>query len=277
MEAADVGRLDRERLRLEELADEIDLPGLDWESATVRAGRALLAGRLEEAGALTRHAFTVGVAAGESDAYVFAGAQIMLLNYLTGRLPVIVEKMIEATPENVTSQLSAWVARQLHVAGKFDDAAHWWDRTRSRGLDEQMSVGFQAGVVLASWAYMAAVIPGDPAVVQEVVRRLEPLGDRLFNELAPDQPGHHFLAMLAEASGDHRRADDHFEAAIALLRRIDAPVMEAISSVTWAGALAARGERGRADDLARRARELAGAAGATQIEADAVELLEGLR
>ena len=276
METADMERLDRASIRLDELVGEIDLPGLQWELATVRASRCLLAGELEEAGRQNRHAFSVGVAAGESDAYVFAGAQIMLLNYLTGRLPSIVEKMIEATPDDVTFQLSAWVARQLHLAGKFDEAALWWDQTLARGLDQQMEVGFQAGVVLASWAYMAAVSPGEPSTVDEVVQRLEPFGDRLFNELAPDQPGNHFLGMLADASGDGERSDRHFEAAVSLLQRVGAPVMEAISCSTWAAALVRRGDTARARVLAIRARDLAGPAGATQIEGDALRVLEGL-
>lgn len=277
MEAADIDRLDWARIRLDELAGEIDLPGLQWELATVRASRCLLAGDLEEAGRQTRHAFNVGVAAGESDAYVFAGAQIMLLNYLTGRLPSIVEKMIEATPDIVTSQLSAWVARQLHLAGKTDQAALWWDRTLSGGLGRQTEVGFQAGVILASWAYMAAMFPGEPSVVHEVEQRLEPFGDRLFNELAPDQPGHHFLGMLADASGDGERSDRHFEAATSLLHRIGAPVMEAISCSTWSAALVRRGDTGRARALAIRARDLAGPQGASQIEGDALRVLEELR
>ena len=95
--------------------------------------------------------------------------------------------------------------------------------------------------------------------------------------MAPDQPGHHFLGMLADASGDGERSDSHFESAISLLHRLGAPVMEAISCSTWAAALIRRGDTTRARELAIRARDLSAPKGASQIEGDALRLLEELR
>ena len=277
MEAADIDRLDKARIRLDELAGVIDLPGIQWELATVRASRCLLAGELEEAGDEAHRAFTVGVAAGESDAYVFAGAQIMLLNYLTGRLPAVVEKMIERDPghRDVTAQCLGRPAAPPCGEGRPggglvgpDPGAgpRPADGGRVPGRCDPLVVGLHGRRVPRRPVDRAARSNSDSA----------PFGDRLFNELAPDQPGHHFLGMLADASGDPDRSDRHFEAARSLLRHIDAPVMEAITCATWAAALARRADTERARDLAVAARDLAGARGAVQVEQDAVRVLEGL-
>jgi hypothetical protein len=273
-EDADVARLDRCLERLVQLNAEVDLAGPKWELASVRASRAIIAGRLREASSFVKEAFTLGAAAGQSDAFIFAGAQLMHLNYLRGRLPSIIDTFLDATPPEVTTPLVAWVARQLQLSGRSDEAARWWERSLSIGLDDQLEVGVNAGLVLTSWSYMAAVSEENRDVVEDLQRRMGPLAERLFNQLAPDQPGHHFLGLLADASGDYALADEHFASSLALLERIDAPVMAAITQVAWAGSLERRGDAERARALAAAARPVAAAAGATQIEQEATELLE---
>lgn len=274
-EEADVGELDRCLARLVELNEEVDLPGARWELSSVRTSRAIFAGELKDAGALVRETLNLGVAAGQPDAFIFAGAQLMHLNYLRGRLPEIIDTFLEATPEEVKSLLGVWVARQLHLAGRAEEARRWWERLQGEGLELQMQVGVNAGLVLASAAYLAATFPSDPSIIENLRQRLVPVADQLFQQLAPDQPGHHFLALLADARGEHDRADAHFAEALALLASAEAPVMIALTQVAWARSLARRGDDERARELARRAREAAVKAGATQIEREAGALLEG--
>jgi len=273
-ENADVVEVDRCLERLVQLNEQVDLAGAKWELASVRASRALIAGQLKEASTLVKEAFTLGSAAGQPDAFIFAGAQLMHLNYLRARLPLIIDTFLESAPAEVTTPLVAWVTRQLHLAGRVDQALEWWARTLATGLDAQVQVGVNAGLVLTSWAYMASVTGGPDEVVSDLRRRMAPYGDRLFNQLAPDQPGHHYLALLADVAGEPVRADEHFSASLALLERIGAPVMAASTRIAWAASLERRGERDRARALALAARSVATRAGATQLENEATELLE---
>ena len=141
------------------------------------------------------------------------------------------------------------------------------------GLNTQFEIGVQAGLLLNSWAFMASVIDPGVAVRDEIRGRLLPFADRLFNQLAPDQPGHHFLALMADATGDVDQADEHFHSSISLLERIGARLMTAISQVAWARSLARRYEEDRAKELARHALDVARETGATQIQREAEELV----
>lgn len=275
-EIADVEQVDRSLIRLSELNEEVDLVVTRWELASVRASRALLGGQLKEAASFIKEAFALGGEAGQADAYVFTGAQLMQLNYLRGRLPLVMDTFLELTPSQITGPLSAWVARMLYEAGRHDEAAQWWERSLTMGLNTQFEIGVQAGLLLNSWAYMASVIDPGLSVRDDVRERLTPFADRLFNQLAPDQPGHHFLALMADATGDYHEADRHFGSSIALLDGIGAPLMTAISQVAWARSLARRDDVARAKELAQLALEVAVEAGATKIHLDAQELVGAL-
>jgi len=273
-ESGDVERLDQSLERLVRLNEEVDLLGSKWELASVRVSRALLAGELKDAAGLVREAFALGAAASQSDAFIFTGAQLMHLNYLRGRLPDIIDTFVEAVPPEVTQHMGAWVSRQLYLAGRHDQALEWWRETERVGIDVQMAVGVNAGLVLTSWAYLASVFDADATIVADLQRRLIPVADQLFQQLAPDQPGHHYLALLADATGKFESCDKHFSSAVGILERARAPVMIAMSEVAWATSLEHRGETDRARALARDAHERSRHAGATQIERDALEILE---
>jgi class 3 adenylate cyclase/tetratricopeptide (TPR) repeat protein len=272
-EIADVEQVDVSLARLSELTGEVDLVVSRWELASVRTSRALLGGQLKEAARLVKEAFALGGEAGQPDAYVFTGAQLMQLNYLRGRLPLVMDTFLEMTPSEVTGPLSAWVARMLYEAGRHNEAAQWWERSLTTGLSTQFEIGIQAGLLLNSWAFMASVIDPGPETRGDIHDRLSPFADRLFNQLAPDQPGHHFLALMADASGNHREADEHFKSSITLLDRIGAPLMTAISQVAWARSLARRDDIRRARELANVALDVARETGATKIHDDAEELV----
>jgi tetratricopeptide (TPR) repeat protein len=275
-EIADVQQVDKSLSRLGELNEEVDLAVSRWEFASVRTSRALLGGRLKEAAALVKEAFTLGAEAWQADAYVFTGAQLMHLNYLRGRLPLVMDTFLAMTPAEITGPLSAWVARMLYEADRHDEAAQWWEQSLSTGLTNQFEIGVQAGLLLNSWAFMASVFdPGD-GVREDVRERLSPFARRLFNQLAPDQPGHHFLALLCDAEGDAKGADEHFASSITLLEGIGAPVMAAISQVAWARSLARRLEVDRAKGLAQVALDVAIEAGATRIHDEAQKLVGAL-
>ncbi len=275
-EIADVHEIDQCLERLRELNDEVDLVVSKWELASVRTSRTILAGHLKEAARMVKEAFALGSEAWQPDAYVFTGAQLMHLNYLRGRLPEVMSTYLEMTPSEITKPLSAWVARQLHVAGLVDEATQWWEKSLAMGLEQQMGVGVQAGLVLNAWAYMASNVEGNREILVDVRERLAPYSERLFNQLAPDQPGHHFLGLIADALDEGEVADEHFSSSISLLQRINAPVMIAVSQVAWARSLRRRGETAKAAELALAAQVAANEAGATLIVQQSTELLGGL-
>lgn len=276
-ENANAEELDRTLDRLAQLNEEVNLAGPKWELASVRASRAIFRGELKEASALVREAFALGSAAGQPDAFIFAGAQLMHLNYLRGRLPEIIDSFLEAAPSEVKEHLRAWVARELYLAGRVDQAREWWGETLQAGLDAQIAVGVNAGLILVSWAQLASAFESGSVIIDDLRQRLTPIAGQLFQQLAPEQPGHHYLALLADASGEHDVSDGHFAAALELLERARAPVMMAISEVAWARSLERRGETARVRELAELARGRAVSAGATQVEREADEILERVK
>lgn len=273
-ENADIALVDECIVRLKQINEQVDLPAAKWEMVSVQASRAIVAGRLKEAAALVKRALELGTGAGQSDAFVFAGAQLMHLNYLRGRLPSTMDTFLDLTPVEVTTPLVSWVARQLHLSARFDEAQVWWERALSAGLESQVDVGVNAGLVLTSWAYMAAVSERDDSVITMLQRRLWDYRDRLFNQLAPDLPGHHYLALLADAIGDPKGADEHFTMALDLLQGIEAPVMAAMTQVAWARSLMGRHLIEESRQMAESALDSAQRAGATQIVIDARQILE---
>jgi len=272
LEDLDVPEVDRCLARLDELNGQIDLLGSRWELASIRASRAFIAGDLREMEHQLKRAFQLGQAAGQSDAFLMAGGQLIGLQYLQGRLPDAMDDVVRIG-ETIPA-LVPWVARQLYQAGRVDDAASWWARTRDIGIETQLHIEVNAGTVLAAWAFLAARFP-ESGLVPEMQVRLAPYENKLLRALVPDQPGHHFLGMLAASIGEHDRADAHFTAAIDLLGAVDAPLMVALSQVEWARGLASRGDRRRAETLADAAATVGRSAGALQIERDATRILEG--
>jgi hypothetical protein len=92
----------------------------------------------------------------------------------------------------------------------------------------------------------------------------------------------HYLGQLAAVAGDHDRATDYFEQAIATCRGLDAPVMQARSEIAWARALLSAGRAGtgeRAHRLLESARARADKFGARDLarRIDAVAAKEGSR
>ncbi|HQU26026.1 MAG TPA: AAA family ATPase [Acidimicrobiales bacterium] len=273
-ERADAAELDRCVERVAQLNDEVDLASVRWELASVRASRALLAGQLDDAARLVKQAYKLGAAAGQLDAYIFSGSQLMYLNYLRGRLPEVMDGFLAALPAEVADYLGPWVIRQLFLAGRVEEARDRWAATSSTALEDQLDVGVNAGLVLVSWAHMAWALGARPEELAVVRARLEPLAGQLFQQLAPEPPGHHFLGLLCDAAGEDGPCDEHFAAAGELTRRAGAPTLESLTAVAWARILARRGEGEAARRLAGGALELARACGAHQIESDARAVLE---
>ncbi len=273
-ERADAAELDRCVERVAQLNEEVDLASVRWELASVRASRALLAGRLDDAAALVKEAYKLGTAAGQLDAYIFSGSQLMYLNYLRGRLPEVMDGFLAALPSEVGDYLGPWVVRQLFLAGRIDEARARWATTTSTALADLLDVGVNAGLVLVSWAHMAWALGARAEELALVRARLEPLADQLFQQLAPEPPGHHFLGLLCDTADEPGPSDEHFAAATALTRRAGAPTLEALTGVTWAGILARRGEVERSRRLAATALELARDCRAHQLEGDAAAILE---
>jgi hypothetical protein len=258
-EKVDYAEVDRCLRRHEQINDHVDLVALQWELTSIRTSRALVSGDLEAVDRLVRDGFRLGEQAEQRDAYLFTGLQMAQLQLLRGRLADVVDAIVASS--TLTADVGIWPARNLLLVGRDDEAREWWDRARRYPLDELLDIGVIAGTRLNAFALVASRLEDREAIV-EARRHLEPYANHMFNQLAPDQPGHHYLALLASAAGDHDEADARFEASIEMLERIPAPLMAATSQVEWSRALAARGEHERAAALAHEAATIAGPRGA---------------
>jgi DNA-binding CsgD family transcriptional regulator len=137
----------------------------------------------------------------------------------------------------------------LAELGMESEARRELARLAAEGLD-----GFRESLWLAALAYLAdaAVALGDEAMAALLYPELEPLaGDNVMigHLVACYGAADRYLGMLAATLGEAERAEEHFERALELNRRMGAQTWEAHTAYEYARFLLAdsRSEPGRAD------------------------------
>ncbi len=221
------------------IGEESGVPILAYNMECIRVWRTALAGDLGEAERLALSAAQLGVEQGIEHAVVGPGLQIASIRWQQGRfaelLPLMRREPAGDEPGAVillaralacTDATRAEAAARLHEAARHD-------------LDDVPLGLHWAGCMVA--AAEVAWMLGDARVGRVVHARLLPLADRVaFNGSFTIAPIAYGAALAAAAAGE-RGADDLFERAIAMSRRLRAPVLRARAELAWGRVLTARG------------------------------------
>lgn len=225
-----------------------------------RSAISLADGRLEDAEDAARCSYEAGLLLKGRDASGTYGIQIFSLRREQGRLAELapVVRVLAGSGRDGGPWRPGMVA-VLAELGMRQEAQHELDRIRTEGLEQ-----FRETLWLAALTYTAdaCTVLGDAAVAELVYPELEPLtaanvmiGHGVSCYGAADR----YLGMLAATLGDSPRAEEHFERALELNRRMGARTWLAHTDYQYARALIASGRTTdeRVQVLASEARELA--------------------
>ena len=223
------------------MAAAVHQPTMLWYATYMRASRALLAGRFDDAERLATEAFHLGQAAGQPDADLFLSVQRLQLAYERDDLARWERPLRIALKRDPDSRwfLQSWQALRS-VAGGDDDGA--------RALLGQLAANDFADFafeptwlhVVANCAALAAHL-GDAARAARLLELMAPYAGQMVtaSSLAYCGSVDHYLGLLAAALGRHRDADRHFRAAADIHRRVEAPAWLARTHLAWARSLVA--------------------------------------
>jgi hypothetical protein len=271
------GELARAQTALElahEISAELGQPYLNWVVAFEAAALRLLHGDLAAGEQLAARAMQIGQEAGQPDAVLFYGIQLLYVRVFQGRGEEIIalfEQSVQANPAipalraGLASSL-CWLDRREEAATILEEAAS--DRFEHvRPASDELT----ALVLYAD----AAAQTRDRAVAAILYDLIQPAADQVdWNSLSGYGHAQLYLGLLASVLGDDDRADQHLQFACEFHEANDMPLWAARGHLGWAEALAAQGDAGAARDHAARALELSREHGYGAFESRAAALVE---
>jgi tetratricopeptide (TPR) repeat protein len=263
------------------LAEELRMPYYAWVAATMRAGRALLAGSFDRVEALADEARS-WLPARPNAGHAHLNHMTML-RWEQGRLQELREpwqQVVERFPQLAFAR--AWLCLAAAEEGRVDAA-----RTGLRELVDTVPGLPRDGLWLPAVALSAltAARLGDREAARTLYPLLRPYVDRAI-VLPMPHPAVCFgaaalhLGLLATLAEDWDDAEDHFQTAIAVHGRLAAKPFQAHTYCEFAGMLLARGraaDRDRALALLDRAAAMAAAVGSAQVAGRVEALRESTR
>ena len=224
-----------------ELADHLGQPLYRWHAASLRAMRAVLGGRLEEAERLARGTLEVaGLRPNEHMGYMLEHALMVAIRWAQGRLGELRET-VRAHGDRYPS-VARW--RDAFVAAELAD-----ERAARLELERHARSGFTELPRNALWVLHlcalaeACVLVRDERRAAELYELLSPYGERNAVALStmPFGPVALRLGMLAALLGRWSEAERHFEVATERCGRLGAPAVTARVLYEQARMLLARG------------------------------------
>jgi hypothetical protein len=276
MEGTDVEEADRHLEEVQRSALEVER-ALWWFAAFPRAGRVLLAGRLEEADALAREALEIGLATQPAhEVRIHFGVQRFQIRFEQGRLAELVTKLASALSEDGHPETRAMLTQACCELGRWDEARAGFEALAPALPDLPLDPNWILTVTRS--ATVCAQL-GDTSAAVTLYGLLLPYSGQMAGQgIVWTGSVAHYLGVLATVLGDLAAADAHFAEAGASHQRMGAPTWLARTRLEWARMLLARRQPGDA----QRARELLGHVLATarelglaNVEWQADELLTG--
>jgi DNA-binding CsgD family transcriptional regulator len=227
---------------------------------------ALLEGRLTEAEAAAERSREWGMHLTGRDASGIYGIQMFGVRREQGRLGELAPLVrVLAAHDRDGAAWRPGLAALLSELGAKDEVRRELARVRSEGLES-----LRRGLWIASLTYLAdaASAVGDEEVARLVYPELAPLAGTsvmIGHGVACYGAADRYLGMLAATTGDREGAHRHFEAALALNRRMGAATWLARTAYEYARTLLAMGDRDRAEPLLAEAGAIAQRHGLTAV------------
>jgi tetratricopeptide (TPR) repeat protein len=251
LEAGDVEEADRCLDRAAALVADLGQPTLRWTLTYLRAGRAIVGARFDEAERLAAEAQELGLATGQEGA-AGGAAQLFMARFAQGTLDAETEALLAGVSEHRLPVFDIWEVLLYCELGREADARAALAELRPGHLPRDL---FWLGG-MCSWATVAAAF-GEVSLAEELHSILLPYADHALTlAMVPMPAVVHHLGLLAATIGHYDEADERFGAAAVIHERLKAPAWLAHTRLEWARRLLAR----RAPRDAERTRELLGQA-----------------
>ncbi len=263
MEAADAEEAAACLDAFDQTAAAVHQPTMLWYAAYMRASRAILDGRFDDAERLATEAFHLGQAAGQPDADLFLSVQRLQIAFergLLGRWERPLRIALTRDPDSWWF-LRSWQARCAVARG--DDAK------AQAFLDELAANQFADLAFEPTWLHIVANCAAVAAHLADTGRAarlaelMAPYAGQLvtLSSLAYCGSVDHYLGLLAAALGRHQDADGHFASAAVIHQQVGAPAWLARTRLAWARSLIADGRPAGAPRLLEEAGATADALG----------------
>lgn len=260
---------------IDELAADLRRPLFRWLAGWTVAGKANLAGRLDDALAHIYATRDIGRRYGLGDAETVALTQRCAVAITGGDVPGLTDDVAAVRKGTGYALHTSYLALTSLRSGSTGDA---WTLLAPLAAD-----GFSTVPRDVSWAASLACAALVVAELRErnaaecLIGLLEPYADQVVVAASmPFGAVSHYLALLAAALGDEDRADAAFSAAVDLHARMVAPAFLAGTRTEWARLLLRRrkpGDAERAYQFLTEALATARQLGLAKLERDAVALL----
>jgi tetratricopeptide (TPR) repeat protein len=271
---ADIAVAERLITASTKVAADVGQPFMPWIATFGRSHLAHVLGRLEDAEALAREAFELAQAAGAPDAFGMFGIQLFWIRHDQGRLDEVMDMFgTSLSREGVPPLVLAAYCLALCELGRPDEARPIFDQLAATGFALPFAELFGTTVLAAAAAALGGTEHG-PVLYE----RLAPHHALLAtNGATTTGPVAHYLGLLARSFGRYDDALAHFEAALALEKRIGASVWLAQTGFEYARCVLARArpeDVERVRNLLRTTLEAARQLGLRTIERRAEALLQ---
>jgi tetratricopeptide (TPR) repeat protein len=272
----DLATADDQLVELSRLADEVSEPLVRWVVIIMKALRAMMAGRFDEAEALCHEGLELGADGSVPDAAAIFGGQLFGIRYDQGRIDEVLGAMARAAarPESMP-YTRASLAVAFCELGRPEEARPFLDELAADGFGSVFR--YDQIMVFGMLAQVCADL-GDRQRAAELYDLLIPQAGRLNCTWGIGTgPSDHHLGLLATTLGEYDRADEHFAEAARFSELVGAPGWLARSRLEWARMLQRRGgpgDQARARELAGQALAAAEELGMARIEAQARGIVE---
>ena len=250
LELGDIAAVDREFEACSRLAEELRQPYHLWLTTVVRASRALLDGRFEEAEGLAHQALAIGqrARAQNENAVQLFGAQIYALRREQGRL-----QEVEAGTKGLVERYPALPAWRCAIAWVYAELGR--DAEARSGFEHVAADGFAGMPRDFSWFISVALLSevcaflGDARRAATLYELLLPYADRhiVLVYSVCYGPASRYLGLLATTMGHREEAERHFQDALEMNARMRARPWLAHTQHDYARMLVARGRPGDRD------------------------------
>jgi tetratricopeptide (TPR) repeat protein len=242
-ETGDLDKADQCLKRFTLLAAELGQPAFLWMDSYARAGRALLAGQLQEAESISFKGHQIGRSAGQPDAPFTFITLCFQIRLHMGELEAaggLLDEFVNRRPE--LPFIASMRALLLCDLGKTDETQCILDRIVQDGCS---GVSFVHGWLM-TMTNLAAVCArqGDVDAAATIRSKLAPFADQVPG--VTNGAVTLYLGLLARTLGLFEEAEQYFMAASSIHARFEAPVLLTRTQIEFATLLLARR---RADDF----------------------------
>jgi tetratricopeptide (TPR) repeat protein len=259
--AGDLERAESAR-RMAAIAKRLGEPTMRWQAAfNAGACMSMLRGDLTELERCAEQGLEIGSEAGEPDAFMIYGGQLVLLRVIQGRAGEVVELLVQGVKANPL--ISAWKATLAWTWCWLDRRDEAATIVTEAAVDRFEHLPWEPSRLSALAAYADAAAQASVTDAVEILYELiEPWADQVvWNGATTYGHASIYLGLLAAALGRHEQADGHFAHAVELQQRDGMLVWAARAHLGWAEALAPRGDIEGAREHAEQALALANAHG----------------